>query len=42
MYLSEGKECIGVKCVYETKFDAKGEIARHKGRLVAKGFSQQY
>ena len=38
MDLHKGKECIGVKCVYKTKFDAKGEIVKHKARLVAKGF----
>ena len=42
MDLPKGRECIGVKCVYKTKFDAKGEIVKHKARLGSKGFSQQY
>ena len=42
MDLHKGKECIGVKWVYKTKFYAKGEIVTHKEILVAKGLSQQY
>ena len=42
MNLPKGKECIGIKWVYKTKFDTKGEIIKYKERLVAKGFSQQY
>ena len=32
---------IGVKWVYKTKLNEKGEIDRFKDRLVEKGFSQQ-
>ena len=35
------KNLIGVKWVYKTKLNEKGEINRFKDRLVAKGFSQQ-
>ena len=42
MDLPKGKECIGIKWVYKTKFDVEGEIVKHKAKLVAKGFSQQY
>ena len=42
MDLPKGKKCIGVKWVYKTKFDAKGQIVKNKARLVVKGFSQQY
>jgi hypothetical protein len=37
----EDKYCIGVKWVYKTKFNEKGEVERYKERLVAKGFAQQ-
>lgn len=39
--LPKGKNLIGVKCMYKTKLNEKGEIDRFKSRLVAKGFSQQ-
>jgi hypothetical protein len=39
--LSEDKNCIGVKWFYKTKLNAKGEVEKHKERLVAPGFSQQ-
>eukprot|EP00253_Pinus_taeda_P022423 PITA_22423 len=40
--LPKGKEVIGVKWVYKTKGNAEGKIERHKGRLVVKGYKQQY
>ena len=39
--LPNNKSLIGVKWVYKTKVNEKGEIDRFKSRLVAKGFSQQ-
>ena len=38
--LSKGHKSIGLKWVYKTKRNAKGEIEMHKARLVAKGYSQ--
>jgi hypothetical protein len=35
------KKSIGVKWVYKTKLNEKGQIEKHKARLVAKVFSQQ-
>jgi hypothetical protein len=35
------KKSIGVKCVYKTKLNEKGQIEKHKARYVVKGFSQQ-
>ena len=39
--LPADKNVIGVKWVYKTKPNEKGEIDKHKARLVARGFSQQ-
>jgi hypothetical protein len=39
--LPEGKNNIGVKWVYKTKLNEKGEDEKYKARLVAQGFSQQ-
>ncbi|KAE8734503.1 hypothetical protein F3Y22_tig00000764pilonHSYRG00191 [Hibiscus syriacus] len=39
--LPKGHKVIGVKWVYKTKQNAKGEIERHKARLVSKGYSQK-
>lgn len=40
--LPEGKKSIGVKWVYRSKFNEKGEFQKHKARLVAKGYVQQH
>ena len=39
--LPKGHKAIGVKWVYKTKKNAKGEIERYKARLVAKAYSQK-
>ncbi|KAE8681376.1 hypothetical protein F3Y22_tig00111330pilonHSYRG00435 [Hibiscus syriacus] len=39
--LHKGHKAIGVKWVYKPKQNAKGEIERHKARLVTKGYSQK-
>ena len=36
------KTSIGVKWVYKTKLNEKGELEKHKERLVAKGYAQKY
>ncbi|KAH9323988.1 hypothetical protein KI387_043929 [Taxus chinensis] len=42
MDLPKGKDVIGVKWVYKTKYNADGKVQKHKARLVARGFMQQY
>jgi hypothetical protein len=39
--LPRHKTNIGVKWVYKTKLNEKGQVEKHKARLVDKGFSQQ-
>jgi hypothetical protein len=39
--LPKGKDVIGVKWVYKTKYNDDGKVEKHKARLVAKGFTQQ-
>ena len=38
--LPPGRKAIGSRWVFRVKRNADGSIERHKGRLVAKGFSQ--
>jgi hypothetical protein len=37
-----GSRVIGVKWVYKTKLNEKGEVDKYKARLVAKGYNQKY
>ncbi|KAL0403633.1 UNVERIFIED_CONTAM: Retrovirus-related Pol polyprotein from transposon TNT 1-94 [Sesamum radiatum] len=39
--LLDGKNVIGVKWIYKTKYKEDGSIHKQKTRLVAKGYSQQ-
>ncbi|XP_010526680.1 PREDICTED: uncharacterized protein LOC104804180 isoform X2 [Tarenaya hassleriana] len=38
--LPDGKNAVGCKWVFKTKYNADGSIERHKARLVAKGYTQ--
>lgn len=40
--LPNGAKVIGVKWVYKTKLNEKGEVDKYKARLVAKGFHQTH
>lgn len=37
-----GAKKIGVKWVYKTKYNEKGEVEKYKARLVAKGYAQKF
>jgi hypothetical protein len=37
-----GANSIGVKWIFKTKMNEKGEIEKYKARLVAKGYSQKH
>ncbi|KAL5827278.1 hypothetical protein ACOSQ3_019112 [Xanthoceras sorbifolium] len=39
--LPKGKNVIGLKWVFKTKYHTDGTIQKYKARLVAKGYSQQ-
>jgi hypothetical protein len=41
VHVPEEKDVISVKWIYKTKQDAKGNVQKHKARLVARGFTQQ-
>ena len=36
----KGKSVVTYRCLYKTKYDADGNIEKHKARSVARGFSQ--
>lgn len=38
--LPSGKEAIGLKWIYKSKFNANGSLQKYKVRLVAKGYAQ--
>lgn len=38
--LPPGRKAVGSRWVYSHKYDKNGQIARHKARLVAQGFTQ--
>ena len=38
--LPDGKEAIGLKWVYKSKFNPEGKLERNKARLVVKGYAQ--
>jgi len=40
--LPPSKKAIGCKWIYRTKFNSDGTVDKHKARLVAQGFSQQF
>ncbi|CAA7040776.1 unnamed protein product [Microthlaspi erraticum] len=42
MELPEGAKVIGVKWVFKTKFNERGDIDKFKARLVAKGYHQKH
>jgi hypothetical protein len=39
--LPKGKDVIGTKWVYKTKYKSDGTIDKHKAHLVAKGYAQK-
>ena len=39
--LTEGKNAIGLKQVFKTKYHVDGSIQKYKARFVVKGYSQQ-
>ena len=40
--LPSNRKAIGCKWLFKSKRDEKGDIVRHKARLVAQGFTQKY
>jgi hypothetical protein len=40
--LPEGANVIGVKWIYKTKYNEKGEVEKYKARLMAKGYSHKH
>ncbi|KAL3533482.1 hypothetical protein ACH5RR_007003 [Cinchona calisaya] len=39
--LPNGKNVIGLKWIFKTKYHVDGSVLKHKAHLVAKGYSQQ-
>jgi hypothetical protein len=40
--LPVGAKTVGVKWIFKTKLNEKGEVDKYKARLVAKGYAQQF
>ena len=40
--LPKGVKCIGVKWIFKTKLNEKGEVEKYKARLVACGYGQEH
>lgn len=40
--LPRGAKKIGVKWIFKTKRDEKGEVSKYKARLVVRGYTQEY
>lgn len=40
--LLKGLNTIGVKWIYKTKYNERGEVDKHKDRLIAKGYSKSH
>jgi hypothetical protein len=40
--LPAGKEVVGCRWIFKTKFKSDGTVDRHKARLVAQGFTQKF
>ncbi|XP_074282629.1 uncharacterized protein LOC141607169 [Silene latifolia] len=40
--LPKGRQAIGFKWIFKTKYNPDGSIERHKARLVIQGFKQRY
>ncbi|KAI3725112.1 hypothetical protein L1987_64887 [Smallanthus sonchifolius] len=40
--LPSGHKPIGVKWIFKTKYDEKGNVDKYKARLVVKGYKQKY
>uniref|UniRef100_A0A6N2MZF3 Integrase catalytic domain-containing protein n=1 Tax=Salix viminalis TaxID=40686 RepID=A0A6N2MZF3_SALVM len=40
--LPKGKHAVDSRWIYKTKFNSDGSINRHKARLVAQGFTQEF
>lgn len=39
--LPKGKNVVGLKWIFKTKYHADGSVQKYKPRLVVKGYSQQ-
>jgi hypothetical protein len=40
--LPTGKQAVGCRWIFKTKFKSDGSVDRHKARLVAQGFTQKF
>lgn len=38
----KGEKTVGVKWIYKTKLNEKGEVDKYMARLVAKGYTEEY